>query len=167
MCTPILAAVASTGLGIAQSVMQYGAQKAAYNDNKANANTAFVSEQDALQRQQMSEQDAAANDKMMMNREAVAKIAEAQNIASASGTTGLSVDGLINSIRRQETDRQDAANTNLDSRISEIESEKKASGQNYVARVKSVQKPSSLALGLGISNAIVGGVGTYYQMKKP
>lgn len=167
MCTPVLAAVASTGLGIAQSVMQYSSQKAAYNDNKINANTAFISEQDALQRQQLSEQDAAANDKMMMNREAVAKIAEVQNIASASGTTGLSVDGLIGSIRRQEVDRQDAANTNLDSRISEIESEKKASGQNYVARVKSVQKPSGLSLGIGIGNAILGGVGSYYQMKKP
>ena len=55
--------------------------------------------------------------------------------------------------------------TNLDNRIQELASEKKASSNNYVARVSNVQKPSPLSLGLGIGNAVIGGIGTYYQLK--
>ncbi len=171
MCPPMLAAlpaitsVLSTGLGVMGAVMQHNSQKQAYNDNKTGAERTAVSELEALQRQELTEQDAAAQDKLLMQREAVASIADAKNRSSFSGTAGLSVNGLINSIRLQEAERQQAASTNLENQIRSIQSEKRASGENYVARVKSVQKPSGMSLALGIGNAVVGGIGSYYQNK--
>lgn len=165
MCTPIIAAVVSTGLGMAQSVMQYSAQKEAYRDNKEQSGKAFVSEQEALQRQQITEQDTANHDKFIMDQEALGTVAKSQNIASASGTAGLSVDGLIGTLKRQEQQRQEAADISIDNKLQSIQSEKAASAENYVSRVKSVQKPSGMSLALGIGNALVGGVGGYYQMK--
>lgn len=165
MCTPLIGAVVSAGLGIAQSAMQYSAQNEAYKDNKVQAEKAFVSEQEALQRNQIGEQDAAAHDKLLMQKEATAAVAKSANIASANGVSGLSVDGLLTSIKRQEADRQEAANISLENKIMSIESEKSQSAENYVSRVKSVQKPSGMSLALGIGNALVGGFGSYYQMK--
>lgn len=166
MCEPFTIAAISTGLGLASSVMQYSAQNAAYEANQQNANNAFVSEQNALIKQQIGEQDAAASDKLLMQREANAAVATAENNASATGISGLSVSGLIDSIQAQEIERQQNASTNLENTLQSIQSEKTASSNNYVSRVQSVQKPSGLSLGLGIGNALVGGVGNYYSMKK-
>lgn len=166
MCEPITIAAISTGLGVASSVMQYSAQNAAYEANKQSANDAFVAEQTALQKQQMGEQDAAASDKLAMQREANTAIATAENNASANGISGLSVTGLIDSIRAQEVERQTTASQNLENTLQSIQSEKAASSSGYVARVNSVQKPSAMSLGVGIGNALVGGVGNYYSLKK-
>ncbi len=166
MCDPITTAVVTAGLGIASSVMQYSAGNEAYASNKANAKTAFVADQDALQKQAMQEQDSAANDKLLMQQEARQKVAEASNNASASGVTGLSVSGLIDTIKGQELQRQQAADQNLENTLLSIQSQKKASSNNYVSRVSNVQKPSGMSLALGIGNAALGGVTSYYQMQK-
>lgn len=146
--------------------MQYSAQKSAYQENKANADDAFISEQDAFQRQQQQEQDSAANDKLLMQQEARQKVAEASNNASASNVTGLSVTGLIDSIKSQELQRQQAADTNLENTLQSLQSQKRASGNNYKARVASVSKPSGASLAIGIGNAALGGMTSYYQMSK-
>ncbi|QIG74588.1 putative internal virion protein [Rhizobium phage RHph_I20] len=146
--------------------MQNQAQQSAYSENKANADDAFISEQDALQRQQLQEQDSAANDKLLMQQEARQKVAEASNNASASNVAGLSVTGLIDTIKSQELQRQQAADTNLDNTLQSLQSQKRASGNTYKSRVASVQKPSGASLAIGIGNAALGGITTYYQMKK-
>lgn len=165
MCDPIIGAIVSTGLGIAQSAMQYSAQNEQYKDNKIQSGKAFVSEQEALQRQSISEEDAAAHDKLTMQEEAVAAVAKSANISSASGTSGLSVEGLLTSVKRQEQRRQEATDISIENKLLSIQSEKEQSAETYVGRVKSVQKPSGLSLALGIGNSIIGGVGSYYQNK--
>lgn len=164
MCPPIVMGVLTAGLGIAQAVMQHSAQSSAYKQNVNNTNKAFISEQNAAQKNQIGEQDAAADAKFKMEREATARVAQVENSASYSGVSGLSVSGLIDSIRFQEAERQQTASSNLETRLQELQSEKEASRNNYNARIASVQKPSGMALGLGIGSAVLSGATTYYQM---
>lgn len=175
MCTPLIMGVASFGLGIAQAVGGYmQASQAAtnqdrmYEQNKANAQAAFSSEQDTLQQRQVQEDTAAAQRSFDMNQEYVRARETSENASANRGQSGLSIEALTADLDIQEETRQANAAKSLEWTLADLQRNKEASGANYVSNVNSVQKgehPSFGNLALGIVGAGLQGYNDYGSAK--
>lgn len=128
-------------------------QNQLHEANRRNAMIAHQNTQSAINTRQVQEQDAAANEKFEASLDKRRAVATNIVAAGESGIHGLSVDGLIRDIYGRHGRYEANVNQNLDWTMSQLQSEKKASGTQMVDRINSVpraNRPNFLATGLQI-----------------
>jgi hypothetical protein len=167
--------VVSLGIGAASAVGQYmQANQAAknqdklYEQNKENSQQTFVNEQGQLQQKQEQEQQQEAQQSYEMSQEHQRDQAKEVNAAASNGQAGLSVESLLQDLDRQELDRQNAAHTNLEWTLEDLQNQKSASAHNELSNINSVQPgqyPSMGELALGIAGAGMNAYSTYSGAK--
>jgi hypothetical protein len=159
-------AIASMGLGIAQSAMQYSAANAqyeqqmkVYEQNAINASLAAENQYSNISIRSQQEDAARVQQQTEAGIEAAKAASTAQVAASEGGVSGLSVDAMIRDIYAQQG-RNDAAldanqRMSRDYLLGEMKSAE-AQGQSQINSVPLPEKPSAApyllnAFGSGLS----------------
>lgn len=135
---------------------QAAAQNAAYAQNRVAALAAQRHTEDQITQRQL--QEAGATSQQLHNSE----VDQARRQASATvsgvnaGSTGITLDALINDIGRASEDNRVTMVTNWENTAAQLQASKDASGDTEIARVNSVAQatpPSPLTPLLGIAGA--------------
>lgn len=175
MCDPISMALASFGVGAAQSVAQYQAdsasakaQNAYYLANAQRANKSAQEQMFQVQQRMLQEQEAGADEKIKNMRDARADRASAAVAAGESGASGLSVDALLREFSVNESQANEAVDRNTELGLNQLQNEITGIRSNAEDRINSVQraaKPSFFNTGLSIAAKGLESTSLYYDLK--
>lgn len=160
-------ALATTGLAIGGSLLEYQQQKSAYNANKVQATQSYSDSLNAIQRRQEQEQQASAENRLQNEREYDATKARATVAAGEAGVSGLSVNALLNDLAGQQAHRQGMIDTNLAWTTEQLQDEKTGARSTMQSRINSLQNPSGLGLALTIGGQALGGYDKYKTRTDP
>lgn len=165
--------IASIGLGIAQSAVQYSAAQDQYEQqmevqrqNAINASRAAENQYSniAIRSQQ---EDKARNQQQMQTNIETARAASTVEVAAAEGgVSGLSVDAVLRDIYAQQGRNEVALDTNARMNRDYLTGEMKAAeagGQNQINSVPIPEKPSAAPY---LLNAFGSGLNAYSSYKK-
>jgi hypothetical protein len=171
MCNPV--ALIGLAVNAAQSVAGYAGQvqqakqqNKLYVANAVNANKAAVNQYADTQQRIGQEQEAAAQQKIEVAREARAARATALVTAGEAGVSGLSVQGLLQEFYGREGQFNANTDRNLQWTEQQLTNSMKGLKAQATDRINSVQRaprPSFLDAGLRI---IAGGLDSYSDYKK-
>lgn len=158
---PALSAI-STGTTFLAAKGQANAQGEMIKQANDSARKYMIEDYDQVTK--MSQQEnAGATQRQFENAKNAAKArATAKVSASAGGTTGMSVDALLNDLYGQEATIRDSINQNLENTQDQIGKERTGIGRNYANQVTTRQQPNQPSLiGAGLDL----GSGLYDQYK--
>lgn len=159
MCDPL--SMLGFAVGAAQQAFSYaGNVQAANEQNRMYAENAKRANQNArdqmfqTQQRMLQEQEAAANEKIDVEREAREAKATAFTAAGESGVSGLSVDALMAEFDGRAVEHSDRVDQNTEWTLTQLNNEMKGIRFNAEDRINSVQraaKPSFFDAGLRIA----------------
>lgn len=175
MCDPMTLAIASFGIGAAQSIASYGQQKQQaerqnqyYQDNAAAANKALVNTYAGQQNQQLQERNASSQKLFEGQIKAAEGRATAVTSAGEAGVSGLSVDALLGDFYARESRNKDAIDSNYQMTRDGIRANMEGAQAQGQSRINSVQQAVAPSFGdalLRIAGSGVSAAGTYYNMQ--
>lgn len=172
MCEPMT--IAATAMAVTQGasqIMQYQQadaqaeyQNEMFEKNRERSYDALARRYGDIGDRQSQEQQAAAERKEELTRQARAKMASARVAAGESGVTGTSVDLALRDISGAAARDRSTVDQNLDWTMQQLQRQKTSAQSNAVNRITSVrqgQKPSSTALGINLANTAAQGAMQY------
>jgi hypothetical protein len=166
MCNPALAVgLLSAGLGVAQTVASYSAQRQESKTNADNSVQAWKNNQEQITQREMQEQDALRQKQTQQNIQEAQALADTQVSAAASGVSGISVDNLLQDVSRRADANRETEQTNTDMVISQLKQQRKGINSDAQSRINSVPEPSPLSLIAGIGSAGISGFNSYTSAK--
>lgn len=176
MCDPLTIAVASFGIGAAQTVAGYMGEKQAaeqqnamVRQNQIAANQNAVREYADIQTRQIQEEDAAAVQKQDVAREARAARASTMAAAGEAGVSGLSVDALLADVYGKEATAKDRISQNTGFTTQNLTRELdgvKAKAQDRINSMPWARGPSPFAAALKIGGLGLNSYSSYQASKK-
>ncbi|WP_189468409.1 virion core protein, T7 gp14 family [Litchfieldella qijiaojingensis] len=143
-------------------------QSEMYQRNKQNSYDALAQRYGDIGERQSQEQQAAAERKEEVTRQARAQMATARVMAGESGVSGNSVDTALRDISGAAARDRSTIDQNLEWTLGQLQRQKQSSRTGTVNRINSVQpgqKPSNLALGLGAASSAAQGYMQYDSVK--
>ncbi|ATJ82026.1 hypothetical protein ACFPTY_03500 [Halomonas beimenensis] len=168
MCDPYSIAstmmtVASAGsqyIGYRQQAAQAESQTAMYKQNRRNALTALTRQYGDIGQRQVQEQEAAYQRKEELTRQERARRARARVKAGESGVSGHSVNMALRDISGAAARDRSTVGRNLDWTLGQLQRRKhsaRTKAENRINAVQPGQKPSKLALGIGLASTATRG----------
>lgn len=171
MCEPTTLAAASLAIASASTIFSFVQQQgqADYTEDMARQNADAVRQDTVNQYDQLSfrriqERDAAVEEKMGANLDALRARSTARASAGESGVSGLSVDALIADYYGQQGRYNDGVDRNYANTSFQIDQEMKgaqARGTTAIRNLPRGQRPSFIDAGLRIGGAALGAYGRY------
>lgn len=171
-------AVAAATMAITSAASAYGQYQTAeaqaeyqnerYEQNKKNANEALAQKYGDIGVRQQQEQDAAAQRREDLSREAAAKRATSRVAAGEAGISGNSVAMALGDISGAAARDRSNVNANLDWTLGQLQRQKQSARTQTKGQINSVQQgqePSKAALGVNLANTAASSYMQYDQVK--
>lgn len=156
-----VAGVAQMGLGIAQSVAGYNAQKQDFKNNKLAAQADQENQGRQLTLRQIQEEEASGTKHHQVALDGAARAAQAQVAGDAAGAAGLSMDAVLNDVDRATSTNLDTIDRNAHMTAQRLQQEQDDLVTKTEGRINSVQKPSKFGLVAGIAGSVLGGASAF------
>lgn len=163
MCEPTT--IAAGVMAVTSAASAYGQYQTAeaqaeyqnerYEQNKKNANEALAQKYGDIGARQQQEQEAAAQRREDLSREAAAKRATSRVAAGEAGISGNSVAQALGDISGAAARDRSNVNANLDWTLGQLQRQKQSARTQTKGQINSVQqgqKPSKAALGVNLAN---------------
>ena len=157
MCNPPLLAAASTAMSIVGASQAHQAQKVKEQVNRRNALQAQQDEQRQINIRAAQEDTAAAEKKLQTDLDTREMAARATVAGGESGAV-LNNNAVIQDIERQGLMANTTVDRNLGSTMQDLQEQRLGAKSRATSRINAVSKPSSIATGLKIGQAVVGGM---------
>jgi len=171
MCDPFT--IASIGLGIAQSVMQYNAADEQYQQqmevqrqNAVNASLAAENQYSNISIRSQQEDMARHQQQMETNIEAAKSASTVEVASAAGGVSGLSVDAVLMDIYAQQGRNEAALDTNQRMSRDYLAGEMKAAEAGGQSQINSVPIPEKPSFAPYLLNAFGTGLNAYSNSQK-
>jgi hypothetical protein len=155
----------SFGVGAAQAVVQYSAQRKMASQNATSAEKSWKINQEQITRRELQEADALAQKQREQNLAEAEAQSETAVSAAAAGISGISVDNLMADVSRRAATNRQTAQDNTDMLVSQLKLQRKGVNAQAQSQINSVASPSPLSLIAGIGSAGVSGFNSYVGAK--